>query len=92
MSLSPLRSIAVDRQIWHYGLPFWVDAELPWQGNGNKGFSRLMVAQDTGSAIVGPGRVDIFFGSGDIAGDVAGGIRHTGDIYVLLPRYRKMRS
>jgi membrane-bound lytic murein transglycosylase A len=47
-----------------------------------------MIAQDTGSAIQGPGRTDIFFGSGDDAGDRAGDIRHAGDLVVLWPQDR----
>ena len=84
--LTPLRSIAVDRTIWAYGLPFWIDAELPWMGDTPQPFRRLMVAQDTGSAIVGPARADMFFGSGDKAGARAGAIRHRADFIVLLPR------
>jgi len=48
-------------------------------------FRRLLIAQDTGSAILGPARADIFFGSGDDAGARAGDIRHAGDVVVLLP-------
>jgi membrane-bound lytic murein transglycosylase A len=45
-----------------------------------------MIAQDTGSAIVGPARADLFFGSGEAAGARAGAIRHKGEFVVLLPR------
>jgi membrane-bound lytic murein transglycosylase A len=82
--LTPGRSIAVDRGLWSYGLPFWIDADLtsaagsPW--------SRLMIAQDTGSAILGPARADIFFGSGAEAGTQAGLVRHPGRFVVLEPR------
>lgn len=85
-SLLPLRSIAVDRTVWHYGLPFWVEAQLPFCGTATEPFQRLMVAQDTGSAIVGAARADIFFGSGARAGELAGGIRHPASFHVLLPR------
>lgn len=84
--LTPLRSIAVDRALWCYGLPFWVDATLPWQGAEPTPFRRLMIAQDTGSAIVGPARADLFFGSGEAAGRIAGDIRHHGALTVLRPR------
>jgi membrane-bound lytic murein transglycosylase A len=84
--LSPLRSIAVDRSIWAYGLPFWIDAELPWADETPRPFRRLMIAQDTGSAIVGPARADLFFGSGDRPGARAGAIRHPAEFVVLLPR------
>ena len=86
VALTPLRSIAVDRTIWAYGLPFWIDAELPWADETPRAFRRLMIAQDTGSAIVGPARADLFFGSGEAAGARAGAIRHKGELVVLLPR------
>ena len=85
LSLTPLRSIAVDRTLWHYGLPFWLNADIPWEGPQNAKFRRLMIAQDTGSAIVGPARADIFFGTGDPAGTLAGNIRHEAQLHVLLP-------
>ena len=85
IGLTALRSIAIDRAIWPYGLPFWIAAEIPWRSVSASRFQRLMIAQDTGSAITGPARVDIFFGSGDDAGARAGDIRHAGDVVVFLP-------
>jgi membrane-bound lytic murein transglycosylase A len=85
--LTPRRSLAVDRSIWSYGLPVFVD--LPLSGpRGPEPFQRLMIAQDTGSAIVGPARGDIFIGSGAEAGRVAGSLRQTGGFTVLWPRPR----
>jgi membrane-bound lytic murein transglycosylase A len=84
--LTPLRSIAIDRTTWAYGLPFWIDAELPWMDETPRPFRRLMIAQDTGSAIVGAARGDLFFGSGDKAGARAGAIRHPAEFVVLLPQ------
>ncbi len=84
--LTPLRSIAVDRAIWPYGLPFWLSAEKGLQSHSHKKFERLMIAQDTGSAIIGPARADIFFGTGDEAGFLAGNVRHACDFIVFLPR------
>lgn len=84
--LSALRSIAVDRHIWAYGLPFWIDAEIPWQTSAPSPFRRLLIAQDTGSAILGAARADVFFGSGDAAGHLAGGIRHRARMVILLPK------
>ena len=86
VALTPLRSIAVDRTLWSYGLPFFIESEMPWEDVSPQPFRRLMVAQDTGSAIVGPARADIFFGGGDAAGERAGAIRHPGAFTVLLPR------
>lgn len=80
------RSLAIDRSVWPYGLPVFVSALLPLSAPGRaEPFRRLMVAHDTGSAIVGPARADLFFGSGAAAGEVAGRIRHGGDFVVLLP-------
>ena len=85
VALTALRSIAIDRAHWPYGAPFWTDADLPWQGDAPTPFRRLMIAQDTGSAILGPARADIFFGQGDDAGLRAGAIRHPARFTVLLP-------
>ena len=86
VQLVPGRSLAIDSKLWSYGLPFWIEAQLPRADESLEPFRRLMVAQDTGSAILGPARGDIFFGSGPAAGDRAGLIRHPGRFVVLLPR------
>lgn len=85
VQLAPGRSIAVDRTLWPYGLPFWIEAELPDADGGARPFKRLMVAHDTGSAILGAARADLFFGSGAEAGLLAGLVRHAGRFVVLLP-------
>jgi membrane-bound lytic murein transglycosylase A len=79
-------SMAVDRIVWPYGTPVYVSGDFEGSGLGRDGFHQLMVAQDTGSAIVGPARGDLFIGSGPQAGDVAGRIRHNADFFVLRPR------
>jgi membrane-bound lytic murein transglycosylase A len=86
VALTPLRSIAVDRGLWPYGAPFWLDAQLPWLEPEPSPFRRLAIAQDTGSAILGAARADLYFGGGDEAGRRAGAIRHPCDFTVLLPR------
>ncbi|MEX0852107.1 MAG: MltA domain-containing protein [Bauldia sp.] len=80
--LTPTRSLAVDRLIHSFHTPVWVETRLP----DGRWFRRLMIAQDTGSAIVGPARGDIFFGSGAAAGAVAGAMRAGGRFVVLMPR------
>jgi membrane-bound lytic murein transglycosylase A len=84
--LHPGRSIAVDRT--HvFGTPFFIQADLPIaNARPDTKFRRLMVAQDTGSAIVGPARADIYWGAGDDAGHIAGRIRQQGRFVILLPR------
>jgi membrane-bound lytic murein transglycosylase A len=76
------RSLAVDRLIHSFGTPVFVAATLPLGAP----WRRLMVAQDTGSAIVGPARGDIFLGSGDAAGEIAGALQSRGRFVVLWPR------
>src|SRR5262245_48291044 len=84
--LTPGRSIAVDR-VHEYGTPFFIDANLPIEGGKPAApFRRLMIAQDTGSAIVGPARADLYWGAGDDAGRIAGRVRHSGRFVMLLPR------
>ena len=84
--LTPGRSIAVDRA-HEYGTPFFIEANLPIEsGKPVSPFRRLMIAQDTGSAIVGPARADLYWGAGDDAGRIAGRIRHPGRFVMLLPR------
>lgn len=76
--LTPHRSLAVDRTLTTFHTPVWVDAPA-------LGLQRLLVTQDTGSAIVGPARGDIFFGSGDEAGRQAGTVRHAASMIALVP-------
>jgi membrane-bound lytic murein transglycosylase A len=86
--LSAGRSLAVDTAYHAIGTPIYVSAPTltPWQPG--QGFARLMIAQDVGSAIRGPERGDIYFGSGDEAGRLAGSTKHAGGFVVLLPRER----
>jgi membrane-bound lytic murein transglycosylase A len=84
--LTPGRSIAVDR-LHEYGTPFFIAAELPVESTpGVSPFRRLMIAQDAGSAIVGPARADLYWGAGDDAGRIAGRIRQAARFVMLLPR------
>lgn len=87
ISLTPGRSIAVDRKLHVYGTPFFISAYLPLEGlKPDTWFKRLMVAQDTGGAIIGPARADIYFGAGDEAASVSGRLRHHGKFVMLAPR------
>ena len=83
--LTPLRSIAIDRGLWCYGLPFWISARVPWKKESETRLERMMIGQDTGSAIVGPARADLFFGAGEMAGHLAGRVRHAAEMTVFLP-------
>ena len=85
--LTPGRSIAVDKALHVYGTPFFIEGELPIESERSKTpFRRLMIAQDTGSAIVGPARADLYFGAGAEAGRVAGRLRHNARFVMLVPK------
>ena len=84
--LTPGRSLAVDATLWRYGLPFWLEGRLPTPDGGAVPLARLVIAQDTGSAIVGPARGDLYLGTGAEAGVVAGLLRDAARFTVLLPR------
>jgi membrane-bound lytic murein transglycosylase A len=80
--LTAEHSAAVDRKYIPLGLPLWLDTTLPDKG---PPYRRLLFAQDTGGAIKGPLRVDVFFGQGLEAEKLAGRMRERGRFYVLLP-------
>jgi len=85
--LTPGRSIAVDKSLHVYGTPFFITGELPIESEKSKtAFHRLMIAQDTGSAIVGPARADLYFGAGQEAGKVSGRLKHSIQFVMLVPR------
>ena len=81
-SVTAGRTIAVDPAFVPLGAPVWIEKD------GANPIRRLMVAQDTGSAIKGPQRADIFFGTGDAAGRAAGKLRDPGRMVVLMPIQR----
>jgi membrane-bound lytic murein transglycosylase A len=85
--LTPGRSIAVDKSLHVYGTPFFIQGDLPIDSATAKTpFHRLMIAQDTGSAIVGPARADLYLGAGTEAGKVSGRLRHNMRFVMLVPK------
>jgi membrane-bound lytic murein transglycosylase A len=85
--LTPGRSLAVDKKVHVYGTPIWIDADLPIASEKPETkFRRLLVAQDTGSAIVGAARADIYFGHGDEISHIAGRIKQHGQFVMLVPQ------
>lgn len=82
--LTPGRSLAVDHKFIAYGVPLWLDSRDPLKSD--EPFRRLMVAQDTGGAITGPVRGDVFFGFGTEAAQQAGQMKAQGRYFILLPR------
>jgi membrane-bound lytic murein transglycosylase A len=86
VSLTPGRSIAVDRKLHVYGTPMFISALLPIQSEASTTpFRRLMVAQDTGGAIIGPARADIYLGAGAEAGVISGRFKNPGRFTMLFP-------
>ncbi|HEY0224624.1 MAG TPA: MltA domain-containing protein [Pseudolabrys sp.] len=85
--LTPGRSLAVDPASHVYGTPIWIDAKFPLNSDVSEDtFQHLMVAQDTGSAIRGPARADIYFGHGPDVPHIAGRIKQFGKFVMLVPR------
>ncbi|TRL30857.1 murein transglycosylase A [Rhizobium straminoryzae] len=84
--LVPGRALAVDRLIHTFGFPFFIRSDSLTHLDEGRPFARLMLALDTGSAIVGAARGDIFTGSGDAAGELAGTVRNSADFYILIPK------
>lgn len=84
--LEAMRSLAVDRLIHTFASLFFIRSGTLTHLTGGKPFARLMLALDTGSAIVGPARGDIFTGSGFEAGESAGNVRNDADFIILIPR------
>ena len=80
--LTPERSLAVDTRFLPLGLPVWLETTLP----NSKPYRRLMIAQDTGGAIRGAVRADVFWGAGNRAKHIAGRMKSRGRYWVLVPK------
>jgi len=85
------RSVAIDASLYPLGSLAYIETEAPLVDStgkalGQQPIRRLVLAQDTGAAITGPGRVDVFFGSGERAGLEAGAMSARGELYFLTPR------
>jgi membrane-bound lytic murein transglycosylase A len=87
--LLPERAVAVDPAYVPLGVPVWLDTNLPGE---EKPYRQLVFAQDTGGAIKGPVRADLFFGYGASAEGYAGRMRSPGKLYVLLPVRSSIKS
>lgn len=84
-ALTPGRSLAVDRKFLPLSAPVWLDATAPYP-DGERPLRRLVVAQDTGGAIRGPVRGDLFWGAGPLAEHLAGHMQSKARFHILLPR------
>ena len=87
VSLTPERSLAVDRKYIPLGAPIWLDVIVPESEQKiSASFQHLLIAQDTGGAIKGIIRGDVYWGSGDRAEFIAGHMKSRGGYWILLPR------
>jgi len=86
--LTPEASVAVDRSIHALGVPMWLESTAPTTDSEipERSFDALLVAQDTGGAIHGVVRGDVYWGYGNAAGIVAGKMKQPGRMNLLLPR------
>lgn len=87
IGLTDERSLAVDVRFLPYGMPLYLDTELPQtDGYAPRNFHQLMIAQDTGGAIRGPVRGDVYFGKGSSAERQAGNMKQRGRYTLLIPK------
>ena len=84
LALTPGRSLAVDRKFFPLGMLIWLDVD--YADEEGMRLQRLMVAQDTGGAIKGPIRGDVFWGSGERALKLAGPMKAEGNLFILIPK------
>ncbi|HKE17098.1 MAG TPA: murein transglycosylase A [Kofleriaceae bacterium] len=84
--LTAERSVAIDRNFIPQSAPLWLDTVAPIAGAaGEQPLRRLVIAQDTGGAILGPVRADVYWGGDDAAADVAGRMKSRGRYFLFLP-------
>ncbi|MFZ9036257.1 MAG: murein transglycosylase A [Francisellaceae bacterium] len=88
VALTPGYSLAIDKNFHQYGTPVWLDTSYDTPTQRNKPLRRLLIAQDTGGAIRGAIRGDVFWGSGKMAEYYAGHMKQEGKMYILLPKIR----
>lgn len=87
IALTPGYSLAIDPKWIPIGAPIWLNTTRPTQqGSQQKPLQRLLIAQDTGGAIRGPVRGDVFWGAGQNATEIAGRMKNVGQYWILLPK------
>jgi len=81
-----MHSAAIDNRFIPYHLPLWVEVDDFYNGSTNKRLTNIFLAQDTGSAINGMTRMDLFLGKGKEAEGIAGKLSSRGKIWLFLPK------
>ena len=82
--LTAERSLAIDPKFVDLGAPIWLNTSYP--GEEQHPLQKLVMAQDTGGAIKGQLRADLFWGTGERAESMAGNMKQAGEMYILLPK------
>jgi membrane-bound lytic murein transglycosylase A len=87
VTLIPERSVAIDNGLYPFGMPIWVETTLPHSRNyANRKYRRLLISQDKGGAIKGALRIDIFFGSGQRAEELACYMNNSAKLFAMFPK------
>ena len=81
-----MHSAAVDKSVLPYHLPLWANVNNFYTEGHSQNYSNLIIAQDTGSAIKGVTRIDLFLGKGEEAEQVAGRLNSTGSLWAFIPK------
>jgi len=84
--ITPMHSAAIDNRFVPYHLPLWVEVDDFYNDSKNKKLTNIFLAQDTGSAINGRTRMDLFLGKGKQAEEIAGKLSSRGKIWLFLPK------
>ena len=85
-TVTPMHSAAVDNDFLMYHLPLWVNVKNFFTDKPTKEYSNLFIAQDTGSAIKGATRIDLFLGKGKNAEKIAGSLNSNGSLWIFVPK------
>jgi membrane-bound lytic murein transglycosylase A len=85
-SVTPMHSAAVDNSFIPYHLPLWIQVDRFYNDRQDKQLTNIFISQDSGSAIKGLTRMDLFLGKGKKAEEIAGNLNSKGKIWTLIPK------
>jgi len=85
-SVTPMHSAAVDNSFIPYHLPLWIQVDRFYNDRQDKQLTNIFISQDSGSAIKGLTRMDLFLGKGKMAEEIAGNLNSKGKIWTLIPK------
>ena len=88
--VTPMHSAAVDKSVLPYHLPLWANVKDFYTEGASQSYANLIIAQDTGSAIKGATRIDLFLGKGEAAEMIAGKLNSRGSLWAFIPKIIKL--